>query len=226
MKILLIEDEEKVAAFIKRGLEELRHQVEVAYDGESGQKAALLEEYDLIILDVMLPQINGIALCRYIRDRQVQVPILMLTALNATQDIVEGLNAGADDYLAKPFHFSELVARLQALGRRKFPIREESAQLAFADLQLDTTTRLAIRNGQEIVLTAKEYALLELFLRNTGKVLSRTLIAEVVWGLDFDTGTNIIDVYINYLRNKIEKGHAGGRLIHTVVGMGYVMKLK
>ncbi|WP_143306349.1 response regulator [Chitinophaga vietnamensis] len=226
MKILVIEDEAKVGAFIKRGLEEHHHQVEIVTDGLSGQKAAMEEDYELIILDVMLPGVNGLTICKNLRAQDVQTPILMLTALNGIHDIVDGLNSGADDYLAKPFHFSELVARVNALSRRKHHFRQEKAILSLADLQLDTNTKTANREGQEIILTAKEYALLELFLKNTGKVLSRALISEAVWGLEFDTGTNTIDVYVNYLRNKIEKGFSGEKLIHTVVGMGYVMKVK
>ncbi|WP_212003735.1 response regulator transcription factor [Chitinophaga sp. HK235] len=226
MKILVIEDESKVGAFIKRGLEEHHHQVEVYTDGLLGQQAAIAEDYDLVILDIMLPGINGLTICRNLRARDVTAPVLMLTALNATHDIVDGLNAGADDYLAKPFHFSELVARVNALSRRKNNFKQEKEILALADLRLDTTSKTASREGQEITLTAKEYALLELLLKNTGKVLSRALISEAVWGLEFDTGTNTIDVYVNYLRNKIEKGFSGEKLIHTVVGMGYVMKVK
>jgi len=226
MKILVIEDEPKVGAFIKRGLEEQLHQVTLAGDGTSGQHAAMQEDYDLIILDIMLPDINGLTICKNIRARQVHTPILMLTALNTTHDVVDGLNSGADDYLAKPFHFSELLARINALSRRNQYFPQGNATLSLSDLQLDTYTKMANREGKEIVLTAKEYALLELFLKNTGKVLSRAFIAEVVWGIEFDTGTNTIDVYVNYLRNKIEKGFSGERLIHTVVGMGYVMKLK
>ncbi|SHM63756.1 two component transcriptional regulator, winged helix family [Chitinophaga jiangningensis] len=226
MKILVIEDEIKVGAFIKRGLEEHQHQVQVATEGPQGQQLALREDYDLILLDVMLPGISGIQICRHLRGSGVQTPILMLTALNDTTDIVDGLNAGADDYLSKPFHFSELLARVNALGRRHQQFRNDAAVLTLADLSLDTGTKTAHREGKEIVLTAKEYALLELFLKNPAKVLSRALIAESVWGLEFDTGTNTIDVYINYLRNKIEKGFSGDKLIHTVVGMGYVMKIK
>lgn len=226
MKILVVEDEPKVAAFIKRGLEEHHHQVDVAGDGNEGRTAVNTADYDLLILDIMLPGINGITLCKELREQHVQTPVLMLTALNTNHDIVDGLNAGADDYLAKPFHFSELVARVNALGRRKSAFVHFPERLVLADLQLDTNTKTAHREGKEITLTAREYALLELFLKNTGKVLSRALIAEAVWGLEFDTGTNTIDVYVNYLRNKIEKGFSGERLIHTVVGMGYVMKLK
>lgn len=226
MKILVIEDEVKVGAFIKRGLEEHHHQVFVYNTAIAGQQAALENDHDLIILDIMMAGINGITLCRNLRALDVSTPILMLTALNTTQDVVDGLNAGADDYLGKPFHFSELVARVKALSRRQAPYFKEESVLSLADLQLNTQTKLATREGKEIVLTAKEYSLLELFLKNTGKVLSRALIAESVWGLEFDTGTNTIDVYVNYLRNKIEKGFSGDKLIHTVVGMGYVMKEK
>ena len=226
MKILLIEDEPKVAAFIKKGFEEEQHQVEVAYDGEIGQKAILQHDYDVIIMDVMLPYVNGLQLSRSIREQGVRTPVLMLTALNSTPDIVDGLNAGADDYLAKPFHFSELLARTNALYRRTAHFKPELSKLSFVDLTLDVNTKTATRENKEIILTAKEYALLELFMKNLNKVLSRAYIAQTVWGLDFDSGTNKIDVYINYLRNKIEKGFSGDRLIHTVVGMGYVMKMK
>lgn len=226
MKILLIEDEPKVAAFIKKGLEEEQHQVEVAYDGEIGHKAIMQHDYDVIIMDVMLPYMNGLQLSKSIRDQGIRTPVLMLTALNTTPDIVDGLNAGADDYLAKPFHFSELLARTNALHRRTADFKAATSKLHFLDLTLDLNTKTASRENKEIILTAKEYALLELFMKNCNKVLSRAYIAQTVWGLDFDSGTNTIDVYINYLRNKIEKGFSGDRLIHTVVGMGYVMKMK
>ncbi|WP_343693433.1 response regulator transcription factor [Chitinophaga sp.] len=226
MKILLIEDEPKVAAFIKKGLEEEQHQVEVAYDGEIGHKAIMQHDYDVIIMDVMLPYMNGLQLSKSIRDQGIRTPVLMLTALNSTPDIVDGLNAGADDYLAKPFHFSELLARTNALHRRTAKFKASATKLNFMDLTLDLDTKTASREDKEIILTAKEYALLELFMKNCNKVLSRAFIAQTVWGLDFDSGTNTIDVYINYLRNKIEKGFSGDRLIHTVVGMGYVMKTK
>jgi two-component system, OmpR family, copper resistance phosphate regulon response regulator CusR len=226
MRILLIEDEPKVAAFIKKGFEEELHQVEIAYDGQMGQRAIIQQDYDVIILDVMLPYMNGLQLSTSIRQQGIQTPVLMLTALNSTPDIVDGLNAGADDYLAKPFHFSELLARTQALYRRKTHFQPAASRLSFQDLTLDLNSKTAHREDKEIVLTAKEYALLELFLKNCNKVLTRAYIAQTVWGLDFDSGTNTIDVYINYLRNKIEKGFSGDRLIHTVVGMGYVMKTK
>jgi two-component system, OmpR family, copper resistance phosphate regulon response regulator CusR len=226
MKILLIEDEPKVAAFIKKGFEEELHQVEIAYDGQIGQRAIMNYDYDVIIMDVMLPYVNGLQLSMNMRQQGIQTPVLMLTALNSTPDIVDGLNAGADDYLAKPFHFSELLARTNALYRRKSQFVKEVPKLTFSDLSLDTEKKTANRENREIVLTAKEYALLELFIKNNNRVLSRAHIAQTVWGLDFDSGTNTIDVYINYLRNKIEKGFSGDRLIHTVVGMGYMMKTK
>jgi two-component system, OmpR family, copper resistance phosphate regulon response regulator CusR len=224
MKILLIEDEPKVAAFIKKGFEEELHQVEVAYDGQIGQKAILQYDYDVIIMDVMLPYMNGLQLSQHIRKQGIRTPVLMLTALNSTADIVDGLNSGADDYLAKPFHFSELLARTNALYRRTIRFVPGQSRLTFNDLTLDTETKRATREDREIVLTAKEYALLELFMKNVNKVLSRAFIAQTVWGLEFDSGTNTIDVYVNYLRGKIDKGFSGDRLIHTVVGMGYVMK--
>ncbi|ATL47505.1 DNA-binding response regulator [Chitinophaga caeni] len=227
MKILLIEDEPKVAAFIRQGLEEHQHQVDVAYDGLTGEKAALQQDYDIAIIDVMLPYKNGLELAEIIR-KETPIMIIMLTALNTTQDVVSGLRAGADDYLAKPFHFAELLARIEALARRKNTVINPNNNhlLKYEDLSLDTHSKMAYREDQEIKLTAREYALLELFMKNTHKVLSRMTIAEYVWGLDFDTGTNTIDVYINYLRNKIDKGFSGGQLIHTVIGMGYMMRLK
>jgi DNA-binding response OmpR family regulator len=170
----------------------------------------------------MLPAINGIELCKYIRQTDTTTPILMLTALNQVHDKVQGLKAGADDYLVKPFHFSELLARLEALMRRN-KSKEDNHLLTFDDLKLDTWTKTAERDGRQITLTAKEYTLLELFMRNPNKILSREYIAEQVWEIGFDTGTNFIDVYVNYLRKKIEKDFKT-RLIHTVIGMGYILK--
>jgi len=171
----------------------------------------------------MLPDINGIELCRQIRINDQQTPILMLSALDQVQNKVSGLKAGADDYLVKPFHFGELLARIEALLRRKHNLAKEGHILEFDDLKLDTWSNTAERAGKQIVLTAKEYALLELFMRSPNKVLSRDYIAEQVWGIDFDTGTNFIDVYMNYLRKKIEKDF-NKKLIHTVIGMGYIMR--
>lgn len=221
--ILLVEDEDKVSSFIKKGLNEHHYHVDVAKDGIAGLTNVLQQSYDLIILDVMLPLINGIELCRQIRQKQAQVPILMLSALGTIDDKVNGLHAGADDYLIKPFHFNELLARIEALLRRRNIAETTSHVLSFGDLKLDTWDKTAERAGKRIALTAKEYVLLELFLKNPNKLLSREYIMEKVWGLNFDTGTNMVDVYVNYLRNKVQKGF-DTKLIHTVIGMGYIMK--
>jgi two-component system copper resistance phosphate regulon response regulator CusR len=221
--ICLIEDEQKVAAFICKGLEEHGYKLKIANSG--GVAKALLkgEAFDLLILDIMLPDINGIELCRQIRLTDNKTPILMLTALDQIQNKVSGLKAGADDYLVKPFHFSELLARIEALLRRQTGGAKEDHTLVFDDLKLDTWSNIVERDGRKITLTAKEYTLLELFMRYPNKILSREYIAEQVWKIDFDTGTNFIDVYINYLRKKIEKGFKG-KLIHTVIGMGYILR--
>lgn len=222
-KVCLIEDEEKVAAFIAKGLQEYPYTVETAHDGATAMQLMQLHEFDIVIMDVMLPDINGIDLCRQIRRINKNIPVLMLTALDSIQNKVSGLQAGADDYLVKPFHFSELMARLEALLRRYRPTEQESQILTFSDLKLDTWSKTAERAGVQIALTAKEYTLLELFMRNVNKTLSREYIADRVWGIEFDTGTNFIDVYVNYLRKKIEKGFKS-KLIYTVIGMGYIMK--
>jgi two-component system, OmpR family, copper resistance phosphate regulon response regulator CusR len=222
MNILLVEDEPKVADFIKKGLKEQFYNVELAYDGLYGEKLALENEYDLAILDVILPGMSGLELCRGIRKYKANLPILMLTALGATKDKVSGLEAGADDYLVKPFHFEELLARVKALGRRRM-LMSPGIVYKIADLEVDAYKKTARRAGKEISLTAKEFALLELLIINKSRVLSRTHIAETVWGINYDRGTNLIDVYINYLRSKIDKGFSS-TLIHTVIGMGYVLK--
>ena len=220
--ICLIEDEQKVASFITKGLEEQGYSVKTAGDGASAHKLLQQEQFDLLIMDVMLPDTNGIDLCRNIRQKDTNTPILMLTALNQVHDKVSGLKAGADDYLVKPFHFSELLARMEALMRRN-KNAEENHILTFDDLTLDTWSKTAERSGKKITLTAKEYTLLELFMQNPNKILSREYIAEKVWEIGFDTGTNFIDVYVNYLRKKIEKDFKS-KLIHTVIGMGYILK--
>lgn len=222
-RILLVEDEDKVSSFIKKGLNEHQFTVDVARDGVSGLTEVLQQTYDLIILDVMLPLISGIDLCKQIRQKQAQVPILMLSALGTIDDKVNGLHAGADDYLIKPFHFNELLARIEALLRRRNLNETSGHQMVFSDLKLDTWDKTAERAGKKITLTAKEYVLLELFLKNPNKLLSREYITEKVWGLHFDTGTNMVDVYVNYLRNKIQKGF-DKKLIHTVIGMGYILR--
>ncbi len=220
--ICLVEDEQKVAAFICKGLEEQGYAIKSVMDGASAKRMLQTERFDLLILDVMLPDTNGIELCREIRITDTNTPILMLTALNQVHDKVLGLKAGADDYLVKPFHFSELLARIEALMRRNKSI-EDNHLLQFDDLKLDMWSKTAERVNQKIALTAKEYTLLELFMQNPNKILSREYIAEKVWEIGFDTGTNFIDVYVNYLRKKIEKGFKG-KLIHTVIGMGYILK--
>ena len=221
VKILVIEDEPKVVAFLKKGLEEHGYDVEVAYDGYMGEKLALKNDKDLIILDIIIPHINGIDLCKTLRDKNIQTPILMLTALGTTDDKVEGFDAGADDYLVKPFEFKELIARIKALTKRSLGIIQNSKTLKIAGLELDLNKKTAKREEKIIELTAKEFSLLEYFMRNKGKVVSRTDISEKVWDIDFDTGTNIVDVYVNILRKKIDKDF-NSKLIHTRIGMGYI----
>ena len=223
MQLLLIEDEPKIAAFIQKGLVESGHEITIAYDGRSGLSMALQGDYDVIILDIMLPFINGLDICKQLRLESIYTPILMLTALGTVDDKVQGLQQGADDYLVKPFRFKELIARIEALTRRKYYNITKNNTIQVADLLLDRNRKLAVRNNTEITLTAKEYALLEIFMQNINRVLSRNEIAEHVWGYDFDSSSNVIEVYINYLRNKIEKGFSS-KLIHTIVGMGYIMK--
>ncbi len=223
--LLLVEDETKVAAFIKKGLERQGFTVEIAEDGREGQRFFDERTFDLIILDVNLPFMDGVELAAYIRAKNTQIPILMLTALDTTADKLAGFDAGVDDYLVKPFDFMELVARLKALLKRAIKTIEQTNVLRVADLELDLDQKLARRGGQTIDLTAKEFALLEYLMRNRGRVVSKVDIAEKVWDIDFDTGTNFIEVYINYLRKKIDKDTAN-KLIHTVVGMGYTLKEK
>jgi DNA-binding response OmpR family regulator len=222
MNILLVEDEQKVADFIKKGLKEQLYNVTVAYDGLLGEKLALENEFDLIIIDLILPGINGLELCKHIRKYKIDLPILILTALGTINDKVTGLEAGADDYLVKPFHFEELLARIKALGRRRLLI-SPGIVYRIADLEVDSYKKTVYRSGKSIDLTAKEFSLLELLITNKNRVLSRTYIAEAVWGINYDRGTNLIDVYINYLRTKIDKEFSSP-LIHTVIGMGYVLK--
>lgn len=221
MRILVVEDEKKVAQFICQGLEEEHYTVDVALDGGEGEMMAVTGAYDLLILDVMLPRKSGIDITRAVRQEGKAVPILMLTAKATTRDKVEGLDSGADDYLTKPFAFAELLARVRSLLRRG--AAEKTTTLALADLELDTVSHRARRAGRPIDLTMKEYALLEFLLRNKDRVLSRTIISEHIWDYNFDTGTNLIDVYVNHLRSKIDVGF-DTKLIHTVRGVGYVMK--
>jgi len=221
MKILIVEDEKKVASFIKRGLEDDNYQVTLCYDGADGLKKASSGEFDLIILDCMLPKKDGVTVVRELREAGNQVPVLMLTAKAETTDVVSGLDAGADDYLVKPFAFAELQARVRALVRRSE--QDRGAEIRFADLRLDPVNHKVWRGKTEIVLTAKEYNLLAYMVRNAGNVLTRANIADNCWEYPFETFTNIIDVYINYLRKKVD-GKFPTKLIHTVRGQGYILK--
>lgn len=223
MKILIVEDEPKVVAFLKEGLEEQGYDVSVAYDGQMGERLASRDSFNLIILDVIIPDFNGIELCRRIRKNDENVPILMLTALGTTDDKILGFDAGADDYLVKPFEFKELLARIKALTKRSSTVYHNSNTLKVADLEIDLDRKQAIRDGVKIELTAKEFSLLEYFMRNPGRVVSRADISEKVWDINFDTGTNVVDVYVNILRKKIEKGFSS-KLIHTRIGMGYIFE--
>jgi len=222
-KIGLAEDDVKIADLIKSGLEEHQYQVTPIHDGSLALAEFKDQEYDLVILDIMMPGLNGIEVCRQLRAKNKDLPILMLTALGSIEDKVTGLSSGADDYLLKPFHFRELLARLEALLRRNNKSLTPNNILNFADIFMDTYSKSVKRAGTPIELTAKEYILLELFLKNPNRLLSRQYIAENAWDISFDTGTNVIDVYINFLRKKIEKGF-DKRLIHTKIGMGYILK--
>lgn len=223
MKILVIEDEQKLAASVKKVLEEHGYTVDVAYDGHMGEKLALKPDLDLIILDIIIPGINGLELCRIIKDQKPNIPILMLTALGTTEDKVAGLECGADDYLLKPFEFAELIARIKALSRRAAMSGNTHGHIyEYEDLQLDTDKKVAIRSGKTISLTAKEFALLEYFIRNKGRVISRSELAEKIWDLKFDTGTNVVEVYINILRKKIDRDF-DPKLLHTRIGLGYIL---
>ena len=221
MKILVVEDEPKVASFLKKGLEEKGYTVDIVYDGQLGLRMAGQNQYDLAILDIIIPHINGIELCKQIKAQKPALPILMLTALGTTEDKVSGFEAGADDYLVKPFEFAELLARVKALTKRGKQTAEVTNQLVVADLELDVDKKVAHRGGQKIELTAKEFSLLDYFMRNEGKVVSRVEIAEKVWDIHFDTGTNVVDVYVNILRKKIDRDFPV-KLIHTRIGMGYL----
>jgi two-component system copper resistance phosphate regulon response regulator CusR len=221
MNILLIEDEPEVAAFIKTGLEEQQFHVTVIHDGLEGSKVAIEQNFDLLILDIILPNVNGLKICEQVRKSKKELPILMLTALGAVGDKVRGFENGADDYLTKPFHFEELLARINALIRRR---NIASGTVYKVDnLEVDCAKGTVFRGGKEITLTTKEFTLLEILLANKNKVLSRSEIAGEVWGINFDRGTNLIDVYINYLRAKIDKNFSK-KLIYTVIGRGYVLR--
>jgi heavy metal response regulator len=221
MRILVVEDERKVANFIRQGLEEEGHSVEAVGDGADALERLLdMPSYDLVVLDLMLPKRDGFAVLRALREHGVHTPVLILTARDAVSDKVSGLDLGADDYLTKPFAFEEFLARVRALLRRS--TGHGTPVLRVADLTLDPATRQAARSGRRITLTTREYALLEYFMRNAGRVLTRPMIAEHVWGLDFDSESNTIDVYVGYLRRKIDS-EGEPRLLHTIRGAGYVL---
>ncbi len=221
MRILVVEDEKKIADFIKRGLKEEGYAVDTAYDGEEGHFLAASQEYDLVVLDLMLPKIDGLALCRKLRGEKIPSSILMLTAKDTVKDKVSGLDAGADDYLTKPFAFEEFLARVRSLLRKR-GAGAAAAKLTAGGLTLDLVTHKVFREEKEIELTAKEYALLEYLMRNAGSIVTRTMISEHVWDVNFDSFTNVIDVYVNYLRKKIDRGHKK-KLIQTVRGRGYIL---
>jgi DNA-binding response OmpR family regulator len=221
MKILIVEDEPKVASFIKKGLEENYYDAEMAYDGLSAEKLAQLYKYDLFILDIIIPGISGLDLCKKLKKLNSNTPVLMLTALGTTDDKIIGFDAGADDYLVKPFEFRELLARVKVLLKKADQSHDTVNRLIVGDLELDLDKKVARRGSSHIDLTAKEFSLLEYFMRNSGRVLSRNDIAEKVWDVSFDFGTNVVDVYVNFLRKKIDKGY-DNKLIHTRVGFGYV----
>lgn len=222
MRILLVEDEKNVVAFIKKGLEEEFYSVDVSENGSEGLLMASSNEYDLILLDIMLPQINGVELCKQLREKGIKTPILMLTAKDSVTSKVEGLESGADDYLTKPFVFSELLARIKALLRRA---SESIRELTIEDLRMDLLSRRVFRGGKEIALTPKEFSLLEYLMRNKGRVLTRTQMIENIWGYTFDPNSNVVDVHIKYLREKVDAGFHK-KLIHTVRGTGYILKVK
>ena len=228
-KILLVEDEAHVVSFIKKGLSEEGYAVSVALDGMTGLEMQQENQFDLVILDIMLPQMNGLEVCKAIRQTDKLVPILFLTALGTSENIVLGLENGADDYLVKPFKFIELVARIKTLFRRTEPkhsnisMPEEEHIYRVADLEVNDYSKTVTKAGKSISLTSTEYRLLYCFIRNKNRVLSRVDILEEVWGVNFDLGTNVVDVYVNYLRKKIEPLKEP-KLIHTVIGMGYVLK--
>jgi len=224
MRILVVEDEDKLCNSIKRVLEEHHYIVDVAYDGEMGLKFAFQYDYDTIILDIVLPGMNGLALCKAIKGVKQMIPILMLTALGTTEDKVTGLESGADDYLLKPFEFAELLARIRALIRRaKAHHSPEGVLMEYEDLKLDTSRKVAIRNGREIALTAKEFQLLEYFMLNKGRIISRSELAAKVWDMRSDSSTNVVEVYLNILRKKVDPA-VESRLIHTRKGLGYIMQ--
>lgn len=225
MNLLLVEDEPSVVSVISRGLNDEGFTVSISPDGLIGKQMALENQFDLIILDIMLPGINGLELCKIIKEQKPNTPIIMLTALGTTENVVNGLDNGADDYIIKPFKFAELFARIRMLLRRYHGVVSQDQIISIADLQVNLSAKTVKRNQQEIVLTATEYRLIEYMAKNKSKILSRIDILENVWDIDFNLGTNVVDVYVNYLRKKIDK-NADQKLIHTAVGLGYILKEK
>ncbi len=223
MKILIIEDEVKTVQSLKKGLEEHQMEVDFAYDGHAGKQLAESGSFDVIVSDVVMPKMTGFELVRQLRTTGVETPILLLTAMGATDDKVAGFEAGADDYLVKPFEFKELLMRIRALARRGKEGAQPRTILYFADLELNLDAKTCTRSGKKIELTPKEFALTEYLIRNQGRVISKTEIAEKVWDINFDTGTNVIEVYVSYLRNKLDRPF-DKKLIHTMFGLGYVLK--
>lgn len=222
-KILIVEDELKVANFIKRGLEENDFEADIAYDGLIGLKMTQQNDYQVILIDINIPIINGFELCKEIRKTNNRIPILMLTALSATDNKVMGFESGADDYLVKPFEFRELIARIKSLLKRSQEYKFISSVLKIANLEMNTESKIVKRGNDIIDLTAKEFLLLEYLLINKGRVVSRVDIAEKIWDITFDTGTNVIDVYVNFIRKKVDKNY-NPKLIHTIIGMGYILR--
>ncbi len=223
MNLLIIEDERKTADSLKKGLEESGYVVDVAYDGLAGLTLAQKNNYNLIVSDIILPKLNGVELCRQISARQSNVPILLLSALDTKDDVVSGLEAGADDYMTKPFDFRELLARVRILTKRKDASHPELTLLNFSEITMNLNNKEVLRAGVPIELTSKEFKLLEYFIRKPNTIISRSELAKEIWNIDFNTGTNIVEVYINYLRNKIDKPF-GKKLIHNLHGMGYILK--
>ena len=220
--ILVIEDDNRVANLLRRGLEQAHFEVDLAYDGLLGQRLALQKNYDLVITDIMLPKINGLDLCKKLREQGCSSPIIMLTALGQTDDKLEGFDAGADDYLVKPFDMRELLARVRVLIQRGQGQQPRNAQLQYADLSMNLDTKLVTRKGDKLSLSPKEFKLLQFLLENPERVISKIEIAEKVWDTHFDTGTNFIEVYLTYLRKKIDKPYEE-KLIHTKTGMGIIL---
>lgn len=223
MKILLVEDEPNVASLLHRYLLELSHSIGIATDGLVGLDLILSHSYDLVLLDIMLPGMTGLEVLQELKTRNNNTPVILITALDTTDMVVKGLNLGADDYIVKPFKIEEVVARIEAVKRRTLPPREEEAVYKFKCIELDDLSKKVFKGSKEVKLTATEFKLLKVLLQNIDRVLSRENILDMVWGVQYDLGTNVVDVYINYLRKKLEDNNPD-KIIHTVIGMGYVIR--